>query len=117
MRNNPLFNPIFVDIDVKYNAFMKSRLKFLIDANLKKIRGIDEVWIRSSSHGNVHLKLVMVKPVDFCMMMQIRALCHDDHYRLGLDLRRYYLQGANEVNRIFDVKNEGVAGEWRRYRY
>ena len=48
---------------------------------------------------------------------QIRALLHDDPWRIGIDLRRLAIQGQSEINRIFEMKvKDGKVfrvGEWR----
>jgi hypothetical protein len=125
------FREIYIDIDQDYETFNTSKTAEFIRKNVelyntqpissrKSMNMIRKIEIRKSSSGHVHLKVYMLDPVDFLEMMQIRALLHDDVYRLAIDLRRSFIQGEQETNRIFSSKwkngEEFHAGEWREWK-
>jgi hypothetical protein len=77
---------------------------------------VKRAWMRRSAGGNTHIRVDTTLPVGFVNMMMIRALLHDDVFRLAIDLRRLAYQGTQEVNRIFmaKIKDGAIAtvGEW-----
>lgn len=113
---NDEFEVIYVDIDIKYDLFKQTRIFQNVKANIDMLNNNHEiqVYIRRSSHNNVHLKVITLLHTRFTFteMMVIRSLLHDDPYRVLLDLRRIYLQGSAEVNRIFSAKNGNKVSEW-----
>ena len=113
---------LYVDIDQDFDKFLKSRTFGYIKENWKYVKGILKMseiplFYRRSSSGNVHLKLMIPENVEVLDQFQIRALLHDDPWRIGIDLRRLVIQGEHEINRIFEMKvKDGVVhrvGEWR----
>ena len=125
------FREIYIDIDQDYDTFDTSKTAQFIKKNVELynkqpisnreyFNTIEKIEIRKSSSGHVHLKVYMQSPVRFSEMMQIRALLHDDVYRLAIDLRRSFIQGEQETNRIFSSKwkngEEFHAGEWREWK-
>jgi spore coat polysaccharide biosynthesis protein SpsF (cytidylyltransferase family) len=119
------FREIYIDIDQDYDTFDTSKTAQFIRRNVEIfnknfVNRIDKIEIRKSSSGHVHLKVYLESPVRFLEMMQIRALLHDDVYRLAIDLRRSFIQGEQETNRIFSSKwkngEEFHAGEWREWK-
>jgi len=108
---NNFFKEVYVDIDLKYDTFSGTKIfKHMLD-NYNEIQTawnniISEIYIRKSSSGNVHLKLVIDKDYDltFTYMMMLRTMLFDDPLRIGLDMRRVAVRGINEVNRIFSTK-------------
>lgn len=112
--DDEIFDTIFVDIDIAYDRFKESHVYQHVVDNLTAMYkwlmncGITcETFIRRSSNNNVHIMVHLYQTVNFATMMIIRAILHDDPYRLGIDLRRYAYQGSGEVNRIFTAKNPG----------
>ena len=119
------FREIYIDIDQDYDTFDTSKTAQFIRKNIQLLKeksavDIQTIYIRKSSSGHVHLRVLMEFPVGFISMMQIRALLHDDVYRLAIDLRRSFIQGEQETNRIFSSKwkngEEFHAGEWREWK-
>ena len=115
---------LYVDIDQDFDKFLKSRTFGYIKENWKYVKGIlsryswvENLLMRRSSSGNVHLMLLIPDNVPVLDQFQIRALLHDDPWRLGIDLRRLAIQGEHEINRIFEMKvKDGVVhrvGEWK----
>jgi hypothetical protein len=115
---------LYVDIDQDFDKFLKSRTFGYIKENWKYVKGIlsryswvENLLMRRSSSGNVHLMLLIPANVPVLDQFQIRALLHDDPWRLGIDLRRLAIQGEHEINRIFEMKvKDGVVhsvGEWK----
>jgi hypothetical protein len=115
---------LYVDIDQDFDKFLKSRTFGYIKENWKYVEGIlsryswvENLLMRRSSSGNVHLMLLIPDNVPVLDQFQIRALLHDDPWRLGIDLRRLAIQGEHEINRIFEMKvKDGVVhmvGEWK----
>ena len=115
---------LYVDIDQDFDKFLKSRTFGYIKENWKYVKGIlsryswvENLLMRRSSSGNVHLMLLIPDNVPVLDQFQIRALLHDDPWRLGIDLRRLAIQGEHEINRIFEMKvKDGKVfrvGEWR----
>jgi len=121
--DNNFFKEVYVDIDLKYGTFDRTNIfKHMLD-NYHEIQSawdnvISEIYIRKSSSGNVHLKLVIDKDYDltFPYMMMLRTMLFDDPLRIGLDMRRVAKHGLNEVNRIFSTKikdgSVNHVGEW-----
>ena len=119
MNNEEKIKEIYVDIDLKRELFRASKTWELIRKNLIEIEkryGKFVLYIRTSSSGNVHLKIEFENAVTVLDMFMIRSLMHDDIYRIGIDLRRLFLQGSTEINRIFDMKARGQqilqASDW-----
>jgi len=120
------FREIYIDIDQDYDTFDTSKTAQFIRKNVEIYNReafnhkIGKIEIRRSSSGHVHLKVYLESQVEFLSMMQIRALLHDDVYRLAIDLRRSFIQGEQETNRIFSSKwkngEEFHAGEWREWK-
>jgi len=121
--DNNFFKEVYVDIDLRYDTFNRTKIfKHMMD-NYYEIQTawnnvISEIYIRKSSSGNVHLKLVIHKDYDltFPYMMMLRTMLFDDPLRIGLDMRRVAIRGLNEVNRIFSTKikdgSVNHVGEW-----
>ena len=125
------FREIYIDIDQDYDTFDTSKTAQFIRKNVElyneqpissweSMNLIRKIKIRKSSSGHVHLKVYMLYPVKFLEMMQIRALLHDDVFRMAIDLRRSFIQGEQETNRIFSSKwkngEEFHAGEWKEWK-
>ena len=107
LEANMKMNNIYIDIDMGFDLFEKSRTKELIVKNLPIIRekwGQFTIFKRKSSSGNVHLKLFFLRDIPVLEQFEIRSLMHDDIYRIGIDLRRLVIQGESEINRIFKAK-------------
>lgn len=124
------FKELYVDIDQDFDKFLKSRTfgyikenwKYVLDilgkySDLVNVPGISLLLYRRSSSGNVHLKVMIPESVEVLDQFIIRSLLHDDPWRIGIDLRRLYVQGEHEINRIFEMKvKDGKVfkvGEWR----
>lgn len=115
------FINLYIDIDNDYDQFLESRTFIYIKENWKYVTGIlgynPDISYRRSSSGHVHLKVILRNDVSIIDQFKIRSLLHDDPWRIGIDLRRLAIQGATEINRIFDtkVKNGTVytVGEWQ----
>ena len=124
------FKALYIDIDQDYDKFLKSRTWEYIKMNWKYVRdiinkypekiedfGVPVLYYRKSSSGNVHLKVWLPDSVSVLDQFIIRSLLHDDPWRIGIDLRRLYIQGEHEINRIFEMKvKDGKVfrvGEWR----
>ena len=123
---------LYVDIDQDFKLFLKSRTWEYIKKNREIVINIiikymniqylneDEImiplWYRKSSSGNVHLKLIVPSEMSVLDQFKVRALLHDDPWRMGIDLRRLAIQGEEEINRIFEMKvKNGVVykvGPW-----
>ena len=111
---------LYVDIDQDFKLFLKSRTwdyikenwTYVIDIFLKyegneNLDILPPPWTlsyRKSSSGNVHLKLVVPSEMSVLDQFKVRALLHDDPWRMGIDLRRLAIQGEEEINRIFEMK-------------
>lgn len=116
------FENIYIDIDLDYDRFPKSKTWELIKKNLPVIEenyGTFDLYIRRSSSGHVHLWLafkIIVKDVEILDHFVIRSLMHDDIFRIGIDLRRLFYQGPGEINRIFEMKYKNgmkhEVGKW-----
>ena len=116
------FENIYIDIDMDYDRFPKSKTWELIQKNLPVIEenyGTFDLYIRRSSSGHVHLWLafkIIVKDVEILDHFVIRSLMHDDIFRIGIDLRRLFYQGPGEINRIFEMKYKNgmkhEVGKW-----
>jgi hypothetical protein len=111
---------LYIDHDINYKSWFTSQKYEAVKTWLPKIKAIYgdcEVWIRESSTGKVHLKLLWERDIGMLDQMQIRALLADDVYRLVLDLKRSW-KHPEEANRIFDEKYvDGMlhkAGEWKK---
>ena len=123
------YEELYIDIDQDFDKFLKSRTFGYIKENWKYVTDIIgkyiilpeffsiSLWYRRSSSGNVHLKLTIPYNMEILDQFQIRALLHDDPWRIGIDLRRLAIQGQSEINRIFEMKvKDGKVfrvGEWR----
>ena len=118
---------LYVDIDQDFKLFLKSRTWEYVKENWTYVINIISncidaieikipLWYRKSSSGNVHLKLVVPSEMSVLDQFKIRALLHDDPWRMGIDLRRLAIQGEEEINRIFEMKvKNGVVykvGPW-----
>jgi hypothetical protein len=114
---------LYVDIDQDFNRFLKSRTWDYIKENWKYVKHLYQnqsypvmLYYRRSSSGNVHLMLKSDYQPSVIEQFQIRALLHDDPWRIGIDLRRLAIQGESEINRIFNMKvKNGVVykvGPW-----
>ena len=123
------YKELYIDIDQNFRQFKKSRTfeyikenwKYVIDILLKYqgkeyLNILLPLWYRKSSSGNVHLKLIIPSEMSILDQFKVRALLHDDPWRMGIDLRRLAIQGENEINRIFEMKvKNGVVykvGPW-----
>ena len=108
---------LYVDIDQDFKLFLKSRTweyikknwKYVIDILLKYqgkeyLNILLPLWYRKSSSGNVHLRLIVPSEMSVLDQFKVRALLHDDPWRMGIDLRRLAIQGEEEINRIFEMK-------------
>lgn len=113
---------LYIDIDQDFDKFLKSRTWDYIKENWIYVRRLYKMYMvdlfyRRSSSGHVHLMLVCddYKPT-VLEQFQIRALMHDDPWRIGIDLRRLTVHGEDEINRIFSMKvKNGVVyrvGPW-----
>lgn len=111
---------LYIDIDNDFNKFFESRTFKYIRENWNYVIAIvgysPDVYMRRSSSGHIHLKLLIPDGITIISQFAIRSLCHDDPWRIGIDLRRLAIQGQSEINRIFDMKvKNGVTyrvGEW-----
>ena len=112
---------LYIDIDQDFKEFLKSNTWSYIKQNWKYIEEyklFPEVYYRMSSSGHVHLKLELQSEPDLLVQFEIRALMHDDPFRIALDLRRLPIQGKDEINRIFSSKYKNgqlnSVGEWEK---
>ena len=112
---------LYVDIDQDIGRFLESRTFQYIKENWKWVVHIYKdnnlrLYYRRSSSGNVHLMLESNYRPSVLEQFEVRALLHDDPWRIGIDLRRLTIQGESEINRIFNMKvRNGVAfkvGPW-----
>ena len=110
---------LFIDIDQDFKEFLNSNTWSYIKQNWKYIEDFKlypELYYRRSSSGHVHLKLEFLTEPDILVQFEIRALMHDDPFRISLDLRRLPIQGKDEINRIFSSKYKygqlHSVGEW-----
>ena len=102
---------LYIDIDQDFDKFLESRTWEYIKENWKYVKRLYQnqsypimLYYRRSSSGNVHLMLESDYPPTVIEQFQIRALLHDDPWRIGIDLRRLTIQGEDEINRIFSMK-------------
>ena len=100
---------LFVDIDQDFNHFLKSRTWDYIKRNWDYVRNLYKsfevnLYYRKSSSDYVHLMLRSSYTPSVIEQFQVRALLHDDPWRIGIDLRRLAIQGEDEINRIFEMK-------------
>ena len=103
---------LYIDIDNDFDQFLTSRTCGYIKQNMEKIvmlldiqeNNILAIQYRRSASGHVHLKLELDFEPDLLIAFQVRALMHDDPWRIGIDLRRLAIQGRSEINRIFSTK-------------
>lgn len=123
------YRELYIDIDQDFNHFFGSRTWSYIKSNWKYVTDIIgkyvslpeyfgiSLYYRRSSSGNVHLKVMIPESVEVLDQFIIRSLLHDDPWRIGIDLRRLYVLGEHEINRIFEMKvKDGKVfrvGEWR----
>ena len=112
---------LYVDIDQDFDKFLKSRTWDYIRQNWKYVKHLYKsyrvvLYYRRSSSGNVHLMLKSDYRPSVIEQFEVRALLHDDPWRIGIDLRRLAIQGESEINRIFNMKvKNGVVykvGPW-----
>lgn len=110
---------VYIDIDIAYSFFVYSTHYAVLKRKIKELRGRYgplKAYIRSSSSGNVHVKLIFGGTITVLDGFLIRAFLKDDVYRLSLDMARYYhTSDLDEINRCFDVKIDTeikYAGEW-----
>ena len=110
---------LYIDIDQDFKEFLNSNTWSYIKQNWKYIEDFKlypELYYRRSSSGHVHLKLEFLTEPDILVQFEIRALLHDDPFRIALDLRRLPIQGKYEINRIFSSKYKNgqlhSVGEW-----
>ena len=110
---------LYIDIDQDFKEFLNSNTWSYIKQNWKYIEEFKlypELYYRRSSSGHVHLKLEFQSEPDILVQFEIRALMHDDPFRIALDLRRLPIQGKDEINRIFSSKYKygqlHSVGEW-----
>lgn len=110
---------LYIDIDQDFDRFLESKTWGFIKSNWKYIEEFKlypELYYRRSSSGHVHLKLEFLTEPDILVQFEIRALMHDDPFRIALDLRRLPIQGKDEINRIFSSKYKNgqlnSVGKW-----
>ena len=115
---------LYIDIDNDFEKFLISRTFGYIKQNMVEVERlldkeenfIEKIQYRRSASGHVHLKLELDFEPDLLIAFQVRALMHDDPWRIGIDLRRLAFQGKSEINRIFSSKyRNGImqeVGEW-----
>ena len=115
---------LYIDIDNDFEKFLDSRTYGYIKQNMvevarlldKEENFIEKIQYRRSASGHVHLRLELDFEPDLLIAFQVRALMHDDPWRIGIDLRRLAFQGKSEINRIFSSKyRNGImqeVGEW-----
>jgi len=101
---------IDLDWDIMYETVRSSVSWRVLNQYLEKT--IDKVvfcYMRRSSSGNTHIRLVFENELTEMFKYQIRALLRDDVYRMRLDLIRSYT--SKETNRLWDWKIK--EGEWK----
>ena len=115
---------LYIDIDNDFEKFLTSRTFGYIKENMVEVERlldkeenfIEKIQYRRSASGHVHLKLELDYEPNLLIAFQVRALMHDDPWRIGIDLRRLAMQGRSEINRIFSTKvKNGITyqvGEW-----
>ena len=115
---------LYIDIDNDFDRFLMSKTIGYIKQNMVEVERlldkeenfIEKIQYRRSASGHVHLKLELDFEPDLLIAFQVRALMHDDPWRIGIDLRRLAMQGRSEINRIFSTKvKNGITyqvGEW-----
>jgi hypothetical protein len=111
---------IFIDHDVNYKSWTSSQKYEAIKRwlpEIAKFHPYEEIYIRESASGKVHLKIDFIGDLQLLDTFIIRSLLADDVYRLVMDLKRCF-DKPGETNRIFDEKwTDGQvkkAGEWKK---
>lgn len=107
---------ITIDIDEDYDAFLKGPG---MDELTEKLRGVfpNERYIRKSSNGHVHVKIIVNDVFSTLAIFCIRAHLGDDPKRISADLERYFFTNdETKIMRLFDAKykngSTGVVGNW-----
>ena len=109
---------IYVDIDRPYRDYVNDgQPSAAIDALDMWLGARFKLFIRTSPNKRVHLKIVPDTPVPVWVSFQIRAILHDDPFRLRQDLARLrYTGDVQKTGRIFDEKfidgKVKRAGKW-----
>jgi hypothetical protein len=127
---------ITLDWDIEFSTVRDSVSFGILRRFGRMNRGfVVQMFIRSSAHGNTHVKIKLVYDVDEEMKFQIRAYLRDDPLRLRLDQTRYLIEanllklnlgewkpaGAGGTGRLWDWKVEDSkgmdAGDWEEVRF
>jgi hypothetical protein len=98
---------IYLDYDLRYDTHLDSIIAARFAARISKIiskYGSVSIFKRKSSSGNTHYKLVFENDISVFDHFIIRAALCDDRDRVYIDLKRYFLNGEQEINRLFDGK-------------
>jgi hypothetical protein len=116
---------IYLDYDLAYSTHLDSIIAARFVARIQKVistYGDVNIFKRRSSGGNTHYKLVFNTDIDVFSHFVIRAALCDDRDRVYIDLKRYFLHGEQEINRLFDGKisleldkstvSKGETGGW-----
>jgi len=109
---------IYLDWDWEFGSFIKSNRKKALMKKIREEKGVKQIWLRQSSSGRTHAKIVLEKPVGLFESFLLRAHWRDDAHRLACDLDRYYrLRETDATNRIFSCKitasGRHYAGNWQ----
>lgn len=112
---------IYVDIDQEFTAW-SPKIWSIFSRRCQECAekfgvGFTSVWVRRSSSGRAHAKIVFSRSVTIDETFLMRAFLGDDPYRLVTDMNRWVKYGAGaEINRIYDSKFIGgevrQAGPW-----
>lgn len=102
-----------IDHDIPYSLYNTSYVREYI-ARLPY--PVSEVYMRESTGGNTHLKVIIPMEISPLDEIIIRAIMHDDERRIRGDLERYALESP-VFGLLFDEKkfSDGSlmkCGEW-----
>ena len=107
---------ITLDLDYPITKFESSMYKALLEAFAESYPGVESIYIRKSSSGNIHVSIHLKHPVSFWDRVVIRAWLHDDPSRIVNDIKRF--TKGEPIERLFSTKGtDGVfrhAGEWKK---
>lgn len=98
---------IYLDYDLAYNTHLDSIIAARFVARMPTViwrYGDVKIFKRRSSSGNTHYKLVFDKDIPVFDHFVIRSALCDDRDRVYIDLKRYFFNGEQEINRLFDGK-------------
>lgn len=109
-----------LDYDVPFRRWKSYYPIQRIVQDAEKI-GLKSLYIRRSANGHIHLKVFLMKPLNFYKLLELRAIYNDDAYRIRADLRRlHYKSLIVRFDILWDIKSGGKtkgikrAGKWKK---